>query len=102
MYTQELWKEAYHELVSTIVRMGYPKEFGQVIARNLGSEKTMRRMNAYLHEAGPGSAEEIADEMLAIRSEINAWREKKENQQANAAYNEMLRYGLSDEKISIY
>ena len=65
MYTQESWKEAYHELVSTIVRMGYPKEFGQVIARNLGSEKTMRRMNAYLHEAGPGSAEEIADEMLA-------------------------------------
>ncbi len=91
MYTQESWKEAYHELVSTIVRMGYPKEFGQVIARNLGSEKTMRRMNAYLHEAGPGSAEEIADEMLAIMSDRERWIQKKEAERANAAYNEYLR-----------
>ena len=91
MYTQESWKEAYHELVSTIVRMGYPKEFGQVIARNLGSEKTMRRMNVYLHEAGPGSAEEIADEMLAIISDRERWIQKKEAERANAAYNEYLR-----------
>ena len=80
MYTQESWKEAYHELVSTIVRMGYPKEFGQVIARNLGSEKTMRRMNA-----------EIADEMLAIMSDRERWIQKKEAERANAAYNEYLR-----------
>ena len=93
MYTQESWKEAYHELVSAIVRMGYPKEFGQVIARNLGSEKTMRRMNVYLHEAGPGSAEEIADEMLAIMSDRERWIQKKEAERANAAYNEYLRDG---------
>ena len=32
--------------------------------------------------------------MLAIRSEIEAWRKKKEAQLANAYYNEVLYYGL--------
>ena len=44
MNTQEDWKAAYRELVQTIVRMGYPEEFGKAIAKNLGSEKTMNRM----------------------------------------------------------
>ncbi len=48
-------------------------------------------MNAYLHEAGPGSAEEIADEMLAIMSDRERWIQKKEAERANAAYNEYLR-----------
>ena len=69
MSAPESWKEAYRELIGTIVKMGYPEEFGQVIAKNLGSEKTMRRMTAYLHSAKPRSAEEIADEMLAIMSD---------------------------------
>lgn len=38
------------------------------------------------------------DEMLAIRSEIDAWREKKASEQANAAYNEMLYNGLGTEE----
>jgi hypothetical protein len=32
--------------------------------------------------------------MLAIRSEIDAWREKKASEKANARYNEVLSYGL--------
>ena len=36
------------------------------------------------------------DEMLAIKSEIDAWRERKEAQDANARYNEMRYYGLFD------
>ena len=41
----------------------------------------------------------VVDEMLAIRSEIDAWREKKASEEANARYNEILNYGLevSDE-----
>ena len=35
--------------------------------------------------------------MLAIRSEIDAWREKKKSQEANAAYNALLYYGLGTE-----
>ena len=42
MSAPESWKAAYRELIGTIVRMGYPEEFGKLIARNLGSEKTMR------------------------------------------------------------
>ena len=30
-----------------------------------------------------------ADEMLAIRSEIDAWREKKDSEEANARHNEI-------------
>ncbi len=36
----------------------------------------------------------IVDEMLAICSEIDAWKEKKASEEANARYNEMLNYGL--------
>ena len=32
--------------------------------------------------------------MLAICSEIAAWKEKKGSEEANARYNEMLYYGL--------
>ena len=94
MNTQESWKAAYNELVSRIVRMGYPEEFGKAIARNLGSEKTMRRMSAYLVNAKPRSAEEIADEMLAIMSDRERWIQKKESEQANARYNQILNEGL--------
>lgn len=90
MSAKESWREAYSELVGTIVRMGYPEEFGREIAKNLGSEKTMRRMTAYLHSAKPRSAEEIADEMLAIMSDRDRWIAKKEAEEANIRYNEYL------------
>lgn len=69
MSASEAWKEAYRDLIDAIVHMGYPEEFGKAVAKNLGSEKTMRRMTVYLHQAKPRSAEEIADEMLAIMSD---------------------------------
>ena len=64
MSAPESWKAAYRDLIETIVRMGYPEELGKAVAKNLGSEKTMRRMTAYLHSAKPRSAEEIVDAML--------------------------------------
>ena len=94
MSAPESWKEAYRELVETIERMGYPLDFGKAIAKNLGSEKTMRRMTAYLHNAKPRSAEEIADEMLAIMSDRERWIAKKEAEATNARYNEILNRGL--------
>ena len=94
MSAPESWKAAYRELLETIVHMGYPEEFGKVIARNLGSENTMRRMTVYLHSVKPRSAEEIADEMLAIMSDRERWIAKKEAEAANARYNEILNNGL--------
>ena len=94
MNTQESWKEAYRELVQTITRMGYPEEFGKLVAKNLGSEKTMTRMSAYLRHAKPRSAEEIADEMLAIMSDREQWIRKKEAERANNSYNDLLNNGF--------
>ena len=94
MNTSDSWKEAWRELVGTIKAMGYPEEFGQAIAKNLGSEKTMRRMTAYLYSARPRSAEEIADEMLAIMEDRERWIRKKEAERANARINQILNEGL--------
>ena len=85
------------ELVNTVVRMGYPKEFGIAIANNLRTEKTMSRMIGYLRNAKPQSAEEIADEMLAIMEDRERWTKKKEAEYYNAKYNEMLYFGLGTE-----
>ncbi len=90
----EDWKRAYEELVRTIVKMGYPQEFAQAIAENLGSEKTMSRMTGYLHNAKPRSAEEIADEMLAICDDRSRWIKNKEAEESNSRYNELLNHGL--------
>lgn len=91
-------EDAYNNLIRTITRMGYPEEFGIAIARNLGSEKMMTRMTAYLDHARPRSAEEIADEMLAIMEDRDRWIKKKEAEYYNSKYNEMLYYGLGDEE----
>ena len=85
------------ELVNIVVRMGYPKEFGIAIANNLRTEKTMSRMIGYLRNAKPQSAEEIADEMLAIMEDRERWTKKKEAEYYNAKYNEMLYFGLGTE-----
>ncbi len=93
----EEWEFAKGELDRILIRMGYPKAFSDEIARTLGSPKAIQRMSAYLRYARPDRPEEIADEMLAIRSEIDAWREKKAAQEANAGLNDLLNYGLGTE-----
>lgn len=76
--------------------MGYPEEFGKTIAKNLGAERAMRRMISYLCQAKPQSLEEIADEMFSIRSDIDRWKQKKLNEEANAHYNQLRWEGLWD------
>ncbi|MBP1585812.1 MAG: hypothetical protein ILP17_08985 [Lachnospiraceae bacterium] len=92
------WSIARDDLIYSITSLGFPEELGYEIAKNLGSPKAMRRMNAYLRQVRPGSAELVVDEMLAIRAEIDSWRERKEAQEANARYNEMRYYGLIDKE----
>lgn len=87
------WNQARDTLIAAITDLGFPAELGDVIAKHLGSPKAIWRMTAYLHYTKPGRAEEIVDEMLAIRSEIDAWREKKNSQHASGTINAMLRYG---------
>ena len=88
------WARSADKLISAIEELGFPKELGREIAKQLGSPKAMDRMCAYLYYEKPGSAEIIVDEMLAIKSDIENWREKKALEEANARYNDILNYGL--------
>ncbi len=71
------WARVRDELVNAIIRLGFPKELGIQIAKQLGSPKAMNRMLGYLYNVKPRSAELVVDEMLAICSDIDAWKEKK-------------------------
>lgn len=71
--------QARGDLIEAIVRLGYPEEFGEVIARMLGTESTMRRMAGYVRGARPGSPEEIADEAIAIAEQRDRWVERKKS-----------------------
>jgi len=93
-----LWGRTKDALVKSVERLGFPAELGEAAAKHLGSPKAMERMIAYLDYVKPKSAELIVDEMLAIRSEVDAWKEKKASEEANARYNEILNYGLGTEE----
>ena len=89
-----LWEQSRDAVVSIIVSLGFPAELGEMIARHLGSPKAIDRMTTYLEYERPTDDRIIVDEMLAISDEIEAWREKKESRESNAAYNELLYHGL--------
>ena len=96
--TDREWTTGRDRLVKAVEDLGFPAELGNVLAKNLGSPKAMNRMIGYLLNAKPKTEELIVDEMLAICSEIDAWRRKKASEEANAKYNEILNRGLTDEE----
>ena len=87
---QKEWADARDRLGSALAALGYPEELADLLARQLKSPKAIGRMTSYVREVRPRSMEMIADEMLAICSEISAWRERKESQEAQAGYNAWL------------
>ena len=95
---REEWRRSRDDLVYTLHTLGFPEELGNAIASHLGSPKAIDRMTAYLRNVKPKKTELVVDEMLSIRSEIDVWREKKANREANAAYNALLYYGLETEE----
>ncbi len=92
------WLFSCDELVREVVSLGFPAELGELIARHLGSPKAIDRMTAYLRYEQPKDANTVVDEMLAIRAEIDAWKEKKIGIESNVLYNDFLYYGLEDEQ----
>ena len=90
------WIRTKDRLVQTIVRLGFREDLGLAVAKSLGSPKAMERMISYLVNVKPKTEELVVDEMLAICSEIAAWKEKKASEEANAKYNEMLYFGLGE------
>ena len=95
-FEQQEWIRAKSEMINSLTELGFPKELGDEIAKNLGSPKAMWRMTSYLDKVRPERVEMVVDEMLAIRTEIESWRSKKAAEEANAKYNEMLNRRPSD------
>ncbi|MCR5520497.1 MAG: hypothetical protein K6F44_01130 [Lachnospiraceae bacterium] len=92
------WNYAKEDLIRAVTALGLPESLAILIAKQLGSPKAIRRMTSYLWQAKPKTAEEVVDEMLAIESEIEVWREKKSNEEASEKYYRMLRSRPLDEE----
>ena len=84
------WSMAKGDLCREVLSLGFPREFGDLLAKELGSPKAIGRMAAYLRTTKPHSVEMIVDEMLAILAEVQTWRERKESQEAQASYTAYL------------
>ena len=89
---QYLWAQTKERLVAAVTGLGYSAELAELMARELGSPKAIDRMTSYIRQAHPRTEEMLVDEMLAIKGKIDAWREKKESQEAQARYNARLCY----------
>ena len=74
------WTMYRNQLVEAITGLGFDEALGEQIAKNLGSPKAMRRMLSYLLYVKPRTVELVVDEMLAICSDIENWREKKQSE----------------------
>ena len=82
--------DAYEELQAAVAVCGYPLDLADVLANELRGEKSMRRMAAYLRAARPKAMEEIADEMIAIIEQRDAWVRKKLSERAQSSFNEFM------------
>ena len=81
------------QLYRMMVERGYPENLCDLVSRNLNTDYTASRMIGYLSHYSHLPDVEVVDEMLAIKAEIDAWREKKEAMEAQARYNARLFYG---------
>ena len=84
------WSMAKSDLCREVLSLGFPREFGDLLAKELGSPRAIVRMTSYLRCTKPHSVEMIVDEMLAISAEAQTWRERKESQEAQASYTAYL------------
>ncbi len=87
---QRMWAWSRDRLAAAVSSLGYPEEFADLLAKQLGSPKAIDRMTSYIYLARPGSVEMIVDEMLAICAEIESWREKRDSREAQDRYNAWL------------
>ena len=94
---QRMWAQARDRLAGTITSLGFPEEFADLLAKQLGSPKAIDRMTDWLYHVRPRSVEMVVDEMLAICADIEAWRKKKESQEAQWGYSRWLN---SDDRMN--
>ena len=95
---QILWSRSRDNLVTAVTNLGFSPELADLLARELDSPKAIDRMASSVRQAKPRSEEMLADEMLAIKAEIEARRERKEAMEAQARYNARLYYSKWEEE----
>ena len=93
---REIWSEAKRNLTAAVTSLGFPAELSDLLAKELGSPRAIDRMTSYLYHVRPKAMEIIADEMLAISSMAETWREKKESEEAQAAVSAWYRSEARD------
>ncbi|MFR5322053.1 MAG: hypothetical protein ACLTGQ_12430 [Mediterraneibacter gnavus] len=87
--------ERTDELYKVLLTKGYPKELCAEIAyKNLNTDYTATRMLGYLYRYTEPRLEDVIDEMIAILSDREEFRKKKEMERTQAAINEIYRNGL--------
>ena len=87
---QRQWAQARDRLAGMIPSLGFPEEFADLLAKQLGSPRSIDRMTDWLYHVRPHSVEMVVDEMLAICSDVEAWRKKKESEEAQWGYTRWL------------
>lgn len=78
----ELSMQLYHMMLDR----GYPEKLCDLVTRNLNTDYTAARMIGYLSHYTSLPDVEVVDEMLAILSDRNAFRCKKEAEQAQCLH----------------
>lgn len=87
--------ERTDELYKLLLIKGYPKELCSEITYNiLNTDYTATRMLVYLYRYTEPRMEDVIDEMIAILSDREEFRKKKEMERTQAAINESYRNGL--------
>lgn len=84
------------KLYQLMLSRGYPKEFCDLITRNLNTDFTARRMLGYFSHMKHPSPEDVADEMLAILADRNAIM-KKDMEATQAKWNQIMAEGFDNE-----
>lgn len=73
------------ELYELLLERGYPKELCTEIAyKNMNTDYTATRMLGYLYRKSDIRVEELVDEMIAILTDREEIRKKKEAERAQA------------------
>lgn len=84
------------QLYEMMLEMGYPEPFCKVVSRELRSDLAQVRMMGYLSQYSQASQEQVADEMLAILSDRDAWIKKKQMENNQQKWNRFLAEGFDD------
>jgi len=82
------------ELYNVLEKKGYRPEFCELISLQMNTSWTARRMLGYLREVPRLREEDVVDEMLAIMSDRDRIRQKKEMEYYQSKINELYMYGL--------